>query len=241
LLFLKFGLTIDTLFLWAMSATMIVLAGTDIKEKVVFDIHTYILAGLGILYAIYVTSMYIYQVHAVGANFELNKFFLLHNPVTSAILGMALGIAILEIFARAGYLIAGTRAFGEGDTLIAAGLGAIFGWKMLLIVLILSVIIQVLIFLPIFIKGLVVDKEWKTFSAFVSFVLYAFVFYALQLLHVIDANNVVLYSICALVLAILGIASCVFIFKGLKEKPEKRTYLPFGPAMVAAALIILMF
>ena len=43
-----------------------------------------------------------------------------------------------------------------------------------------------------------------------------------------------------IVLAILGVASCILIFKGLREHPENRTYMPFGPAMVVAALIALM-
>ena len=157
-----------------------------------------------------------------------------------SLLGMIAGALILEICARSGYLLAGTRAFGEGDTFIAAGLGALFGWKTLLIVLALSVVIQVIIFLPIFIRGLVKNKDWKTLVSFLVFAIFAITFYTLQYFRIITVENITLYTIFALILIILGIVSCILIFKGLREHPENRTYMPFGPAMVAAAFIALI-
>lgn len=240
LLFMKFGVSIDTLFAWTISAILIVIAGTDIKEKVVYDLHTYILIGIGLIYALVVTALSFYQLHATGNHIEFTKYLILNNPISSSLLGMIAGALILEICARSGYLLAGTRAFGEGDTFIAAGLGALFGWKTLLIVLALSVIIQVIIFLPIFIKGLVKNKEWKTLISFTAFALFAIAFYTLQHLRIITVDNAILYIGLALILIILGIVSCIFIFKGLREHPENRTYMPFGPAMVTAAFIALI-
>ncbi len=240
LLFMKFGISFDTLFAWIVTSILIVIAGTDIKEKVVYDLHTYILVGLGLLYSIVVTIAALTQMHQAGTPIEFTKYLLLNNPVSTSILGIAAGIAILEICARAGYLVAGTRAFGEGDTFIAAGLGALFGWRTLLVVLALAVLIQVVIFLPIFVKSLIKNKDWKTLVSFSIFALYAITFYSLQYLRVITADTMLLYSICALVLAILGIVSCILIFKGLREHPENRTYMPFGPAMVVAAFIALV-
>lgn len=240
LLFMKFGVSIHTLFAWVISSLLIVIAGTDIKEKVVYDIHTYTLIAVGLVYAIVITGMSFYQLHVAGNPIEFTKYFVLNNPITLSLLGMIAGALILEICARAGYLIAGTRAFGEGDTFIAAGLGALFGWKTLLVVLALAVIIQVIIFLPIFIKGLVKNKDWKTLISFGIFAIFAIVFYALQYFRVITVDNAILYTIGAFILAILGIISCILIFKGLREHPENRTYMPFGPAMVAAAFIALL-
>ena len=240
LLFMKFGVSLDTVFAWAAASLMIVIAGTDIKEKVVYDIHTYILIGVGLVYAIIVTAMAMTQIHQAGTPLEFTKYILLNNPVTMSIFGIIAGALILEVCARAGYLLAGTRAFGEGDTFIAAGLGALFGWRTLLVVLALAVVIQVIIFLPIFIKGLVKNKDWKTLISFGIFVLFAIVFYSLQHFRVITVEDIAMYTIGAIILAILGIISCVLIFKGLREHPENRTYMPFGPAMVAAAFIALL-
>ena len=240
LLFMKFGVSLDTVFAWTAASLMIVIAGTDIKEKVVYDLHTYILIGVGLVYAIIVTAMAMTQIHQAGTPLEFTKYILLNNPVTMSIFGIIAGALILEVCARAGYLLAGTRAFGEGDTFLAAGLGALFGWSTLLVVLALAVVIQVIIFLPIFIKGLVKNKDWKTLISFGIFVLFAIVFYSLQHFRVITVEDIAMYTIGAIILAILGIISCVLIFKGLREHPENRTYMPFGPAMVAAAFIALL-
>ena len=240
ILFMKFGVSFDTLFAWIFAALLIVIAGTDIKEKVVYDVHTYTLIGFGLLYAVVVTATAIYQIHFAGTPIEFSKYILLNNPLSMSILGAIEGALILEICARAGYLVAGTRAFGEGDTFIAAGLGALFGWRTLLVVLALSVLIQVVLFLPIFVKGLIQNKDFKTLISFVLFCAYAITFYSLQHFRIITPENIIIYTIGALILAALGITSCIFIFKGLREKPENRTYLPFGPAMVAAAFIALI-
>lgn len=240
ILFMKFGVSFDTLFAWIFAALLIVIAGTDIKEKVVYDVHTYTLIGFGLLYAVVVTATAIYQIHVAGTPIEFSKYILLNNPLSMSILGAIEGALILEICARAGYLVAGTRAFGEGDTFIAAGLGALFGWRTLLVVLALSVLIQVVLFLPIFVKGLIQNKDFKTLVSFVLFCAYAITFYSLQHFRIITPENIIIYTIGALILAVLGITSCIFIFKGLREKPENRTYLPFGPAMVAAAFIALI-
>lgn len=240
LLFMKFGVSADTLFAWVISSLLIVIAGTDIKEKVVYDVHTYTLIAVGLLYAIVVTAVSIFQTHIAGNPMEFTKYFVLNNPIFMSLMGMLLGAAILEICARAGYPLVGTRAFGEGDTFIAAGLGSIFGWKSLIVVLAMSVLIQVIIFLPIFIKGLVKNKDWKTLTTFTVFVIFAIAFYALQNYRVITLENIALYTLFAIILAVLGIISCVLIFKGLREHPESRTYMPFGPAMVVAAFIALI-
>lgn len=222
LIFLKFGISIETLFMWTIASVMVAMAGTDIKEKVVFDAHTYTFIGLGFLNTLYLT----------GALYFTNHEFTFNLIITSVI-GAVLGGLIMEILARAGYLIAGTRAFGEGDTFIAIGLGALFGWQPLLIILALSVAIQVILFLPIFIKGLITGKHWKTLVSFLLFVIYAICFCLLNL-------EGAAYIVGAIVLAILGVFTCLYILKGLKEAPENRTYMPFGPAMVLAGLIAIL-
>ena len=239
-LFLKFGYSTNTLFTWIITALLIVIAGTDIKEKVVFDIHTYILGGIGFLYAICATGIAIWQMSKTGTPLELSKYILLNNPITLSVLGIILGIVLLEACARIGYLVVGTRAFGEGDTFIAAALGAIFGWKALLAILGISVLVQVIIFMPIFISGLVKNKDWKTLITFFLFVIFAITFYVLQYFRIITAYTMNLYIIFSIILVILGILACALIFKGLREHPESRTYMPFGPAMVAAAFIALL-
>ena len=237
LIFIGYGISFDTLFIWTISALLIVLAVTDIREKVIFDVHAYILIVTALIYAILLTGTAVYQAYHSIPDFHFPKVLLLYNPITNSILGAIVGAVVMEICARIGCLIAGTRAFGEGDTLIAAGLGALFGWYHFFFVLALSILIQVLVFLPIFIKGLFKNKEWKTLILFSIFVIFAAAFYLLQTFNVIGQG--LLYIISAVILALIGLAVCIFIFKGLREHPENRTYLPFGPAMVMASFIMI--
>lgn len=240
LVFLRYQFSSMTLFLFIVVSLLIVIAGTDIKEKVVFDCHTYSLIGVGLLYSLITTCITWYHIHhTLTAVSGMPVMTFWSSPIFGSIVGSLFGAIIMEILARAGYLFVGTRAFGEGDTFIAAGLGTIFGWQNLLIVLLFSVIIQVLIFLPMFIAGLIKNKDWKTLISFVSFVIYALGFYLLQVNNII--SNGYIYLAGVLILAVLGVISCIFIFAGLKENPEQRTYLPFGPAMAVAGLLAIIF
>ena len=105
---MKFGVSIDTLFAWVIASLLIVIAGTDIKEKVVYDVHTYTLIAIGLVYAIVVTGLSFWQMHQTGTPIEFSKYLVLNNPITNSLLGMIAGALILEICARAGYLIART-------------------------------------------------------------------------------------------------------------------------------------
>lgn len=233
LIFLKFGISIQFLFMLIFTSLFIVLAATDIREKVVFDFHTYTLVATGLIYNFFNIGG-LYQgdkvLHIAKLSISINNSFI------AAILGVLLGIIVMEAFARFGYLVAGTRAFGEGDTYIAAGLGAIFGWEHLIRVLVFGFIIQIILTIPVFIKKLYINKDFRTLSSF-------FVFFALVIImKYIDytdlTNNMVIYSVFTLSLIASGIYVCKRIFSGLKSQ-ENMTYLPFGPALVIGALLAL--
>ncbi len=236
--FLKFGISIDTIFVWIVSALLIVIAGTDIKEKVVFDAHTYSLIGVGIFYSLLIFGISLY-LNITNDTFVLNKEMLLHNPLTTSILGIITGVLIMEILARAGYVFAGTRAFGEGDTYIAAGLGAFLGWKSTIIVLLGSIIVQMIFTLPIFIKKLINSNDKVTLISLICFTGYTVLFFALQQTGLFN-DGIILYIIGAIILAAIGLFLCYRILKGLKQDQENLTYLPFGPAMVISALIFML-
>lgn len=241
LIFYKFGVSVDTLVGWIIASLLIVIAGTDFKEKVVYDIHTLSLVGVGLLYSAIVTAYGLFLMHQSTGTIEFNKDLLLNNPFTNSVLGIIAGIVIMEVFARFGYIVKrGVRMFEVGDTYIAAGLGAFLGWRTLILALLLSVIIQLIYFLPIFIKDLFCKKEWVTLASFSIFAIYAAIFFTLQQVGIITINNTAVYLISAVILALVGIFTCYQIFKGLRENPSGATCLPFGPAMVIAALLLLI-
>lgn len=233
---LNFGTYLDTIYSWIVISLLIVMAVTDIKEKVVFDAHTYSLIGVGIVYSLLITGYAIYYSLATTGNLPFNSSFLLHNPTTDALLGILAGVVIMELLARTGYLFIGSRAFGEGDTFIAAGIGAVFGWQKLVMALILSIVIQLVITLPLFMKKLFSAKDFKTLGALLSFFIYAIAYYVLQNKVVIGG---VLNILAALIFVIIGIYTCIRIIKGIKEDQANLMYLPFGPAMAIAALLMI--
>ena len=237
LVFLKFGISWDTLFAWVIGSLFIVIAGTDWKEKVVFDVHTYSLIGVGILYGILVTALDLYQFHKITGGFNFTTEWVVGNPISSTLLGIILGFVIMEIVARIGYLIAGSRAFGEGDSFIAAGLGAVFGWRMMLVALVLAVIIQVIITLPLYVKKEIENRNWMVVLSLGAFIIYTLAF--LMAMQFGWLTNTIAYALSAIVLAVIGIFACREILRGIKE-PENRTYLPFGPALILAGFVILL-
>jgi leader peptidase (prepilin peptidase)/N-methyltransferase len=230
LVYMRYGLSVNTLFALVVSSLLLVIAGTDIREKVVFDRHTYALIALGLLYAVILTVMIPFP--------GLTKEFIFNNPLTGSFLGIILGVVIMEAVARLGYLVAGTRAFGEGDTYIAAGLGALFGWQALIEILVLSLVIQMVFALPVFMRKLIQNKDWLTLISLSVFFIYVIGFLVLQDRGLL--TNMLLYTACVIVLALIGFCACKRILTGLKEKQDELTYLPFGPAMVIAALIALL-
>lgn len=231
--FIKFGIGINSLFMLTFVSLFIVLAATDIKEKVVFDFHTYTLVILGLIYNLFnFGNLYMgNKVITLGIiSFGINNSFI------AAVLGVLLGVILMEAFARFGYLIAGTRAFGEGDTYIAAGLGAVFGWKYLITVLVYAFIVQIILTIPVFIKKLYENKDYKTLAAFFIFFLIIFAIKWFEYANIF--NNVIFFGLFTLILFATGFYVCKRILSGLKDK-KNLTYLPFGPAMAIGGLIMM--
>lgn len=229
------------LFVLAFISVFIVLAVTDIKEKVIFDFHAYVLVGLGLIYNLFNLGHFYNGAKTLAlGNFSLA----ISESLIASVLGIIAGVVIMEIFARFGYLVAGTRAFGEGDSYIAAGLGAIFGWKYLLTVLVYAFIIQIVLTIPVFISKLYKKKDYKTLGAFFAFFLLTFAIKFLDYigpllgLTAIRINNFAVFTVLTILLCGVGFYACKRILGGLKDQ-ENMTFLPFGPAMVAGALLLL--
>ena len=238
LTFIVYGLQWETLYAFTVVAILIVLAVTDIKEKVVFDKHTYFLIATGLIYNLIITIIGVWSQINTISGFHITADWCINNPMTVSILGMILGAVIMECAARIGYLLAGNRAFGEGDTYIAAGLGAVFGWQNVLIILLFSLIIQLVFTFPMFIFNQFKKKNFMTIAALVLFLSYSGVYCYLD--HRTTLLSNIYISISALtMLLILGIWACISILKGLKNR-EDLTVLAFGPALVIAGIIVLL-
>lgn len=213
LIFFKFGFSISTIFLLVLASLGIVIAATDIKEKVVFDAHTISFVVIAMVYRI------------------------ITNGAVSGILGLVVAALIMETLARLGYLFVKRRAFGEGDTYIAAGIGALFGANLFIVILILSVLLQVVCILPKFLSNIWKDGEKSFVVTFAIFIITTLIYKFFEFKHIISKN---VEYVLAGIIVISGIYACMKLLKAVKKK-NQFNYLPFGPSMLFVSLLVMLW
>ena len=226
----KFYPTITALFTFICCCGLIVMSVTDLKEQVICSGHAWFLIIAGIIYNIYLSFT---QVAEFG-NFEMNFHNILALPITGSIIGILASALVMELLAGVGKITVGKRAFGLGDTFIAAALGAFFGFKAFLIMLLLSVVVQVGIVIPGFFKKLAAKKDFNTMISLLLFFVAAAGFAYADNTGFIE--NIFVCLIATIVLLAIGIYTCFRVIKGMKEDSDL-TILPFGPAMAIGAFV----
>jgi len=221
-----FGLGLKMLFVWIFLALFIAMTVTDFKETVIIDYHAYILFGCGLLYSY----------------LKLGDV-----DIIQSVIGAVFGFLIFEIMARIGKFFAGCRMFGEGDSLIALGLGAVFGWKVLSLIIALSILFQTISAIPLLIKKTVKDKKIKLaisyLIVFVSIFLVGINTYFKYL-----QDGIAYYVVVAIVVALL-IWSLKNVIAEINERKnsdaendeDKFSLMPFGPALIFAGTLCLFY
>lgn len=202
--YLKFGLSIKAGFIALVLSSLLIMSVTDIKEKLVDCNIAIALAFVGVLYN-----------------------WLSLGDLLNSILGLLLGVFVMELFARSTFLMGKGRAFGEADTYVAGALGACFGLVGLLQILLYTMIASMLFILPIFLHKLYKNNQKITFLLLIFFIINVLVY------------KTVSQNICALFLIlILGIFLVINILRSLKVESDP-SYLPLVPAFMLAVLYFL--
>ena len=205
--FVKFGIDIKTIFVLFWLSCFVIMTGTDLKAKLV-DCNIAIAMGVtGILY-----------------NFIQHGF----SGVIASLIGLVLGAVVLELIARSGHFVAGTRAMGEADTYVAAAIGAIVG-KDILYVLAYALIASMIFIVPMFLYNQFKNDNKKTCILSILFVL------AVMTFKLLCQNY---WTLAALI--ITGAMLAISILKNIKQE-ENRNYLPYVPALAVGALYYLFF
>lgn len=151
--YIKFGLSIKTLFVIIWLSGLLIMTVTDLKTKLVDCKIAIFLCITGLLY------------HYLACGTCLNSIY-----------GMLAGIVIVEAVARSGYLFAGVRAMGEADTYVMAALGAIFGLHSLPDIILYSLIFSMIFILPQFLYNQFKSNNKSILILFLMFTLSGIVF-----------------------------------------------------------------
>lgn len=202
----KFGLTWQTLFAIIFCSGMLIMTVTDLKEKLVDCNIAIVLASIGLIYN-----------------------WLCNNTLIDSVLGLIVGVIVIELIARFGYLIRKERALGEADTYVAGALGACFGLSNLSQLLVYTLISAAIFVIPIFLYKQYKNNQKLICILFILFTISALVF------KTIYQNY---YSFSALV--ITGISLVVLLLKNLRKEPTP-LYLPLVPAFALGSLYFLFF
>ena len=228
--FLAFGLTLKFALVCIILSLFIVLSATDFKETVILDYHAYLLAFVAFLYSVF-------------------KFSDL--TIVQSLLGGIFGFLFFEIFSFASRKLIGFRMFGEGDSLIAIGIGMLFGIKIFLVVAVLSFLIQCAGSIPLLIIN---SYKQRKIQLSVAYLIVLFSIFLLIILNYIDINNsfYLFFAIFISALLIWALKNILFEIRTKKmildknenkENIENPPYclLPFGPALIFAAFLCLFF
>ena len=259
-IFLKFGLTVNSLFLCSIVCIFIIISVIDLKEHIAFNLHSYILCAIGIIYNFFNFG-----------NLYQGQTLILNNSFIASILGILLGAGIILLYFGIGYILLKTMVIGIGDAYIAGAIGACFGWKYITLIIIIAFIIQILAYLPLFFMKLIRKKDFLTLTLFITFCCLTLLDFSYTRIFYLKSNSI--YWIFVIALVINGFWLCKRILESLpknfaelneqlinetlennfsncsninnsdktKELQKEIFHMPFGPALCTAAIFIVFF
>ena len=231
LIFLKFGFTFATPMLFILTGACIAMCITDFREQVIFDNASIPLIPIGLVYSFFnLGSVQDTPVNIWG--------FPVPGTFISALIAIVVALVFFEGFSFITKLIMQHRAFGEGDTIIAMIFGAWFGWKAVILTIILGLFMQAVFTIPLLVIKLFKSKDKVASVSFSTLLLSAVI--PIVFNH-FDWAYSGLGSIF-LVLVTLGMAGIsALIFLRRMRELKSYTLLPFGPALIAGGFIVIFF
>lgn len=219
ILYLRFGVNLNFIFLCIISSILLLYTITDFKEKVIFVEHSYLLIIVGIIYNF----------------FNIGAFSEGYGSFFQSFIGIVGGFLIFEGLVFIFKPLFKKRCFGEGDAYIAASLGAVLGIKTLIMVIFFAIFFQALFVLPIFVFSLLKNKEFKLFLLMSLFFIFAGVMYYCQ--HNLIFPQMFYWG--ALSLVLVTAIAIIINLKNIKTESLKFIQIPFGPALSIAGFLFI--
>ena len=134
------------------------------------------------------------------------------------------------------YINKNKRAFGDGDTYLAAASGALLGWQYLLLAMFMAIILQAAGVLPQFINSLYQQKQFRLIFSLSAFIILAIAYW-------ITSNLTDLGFFGALAFVIVMMFFAIDTITRLKKNVNKQGFsaIPFGPALLISTFIVLFY
>lgn len=244
--FLAFGVSLKTLLLLILLCISIVIVITDIKEEAVFDIHSWIF----IIFALIFSSLeYNLRFAIIGCIFAFIcmeivariSYYLIRKTDNNLDNDLPVNEKVEtnekeEKFDINTYVNKNKRAFGEGDTYLAAGVGALLGIKYFIIALACAILFQAICILPQFLVNLYKQGEKRLLVSLSLFIILAVSYFILSGLMELNLFVVFVFIIALIFFAIDSITR-------LKKSVNNNGFkaIPFGPSLLFMSFIVLFF
>ncbi len=261
--FLAFGASIKTILLLILLCISIVICITDFKKEYVFDSHSWALIIFSIIASLYFNGLENYSKPAIGLivgvvtmeavarlayylirkksqektadtenNEEVKEEVQTETPSeeSTEVANQDEDININE------YVEKNKRAFGEGDTYLAAAAGALLGWKYLLAAIGLAIILQAVCILPQFLMNLYKQKQFRLLFSLTAFIVLACIYWIIS--NIVSVNIFVAFGF---VIALIFFA--IDSITRLKQTVNDQGFaaIPFGPALLCATFLLFFY
>lgn len=257
LIFLYSWFSLQTLCLWFLISIAMVMGITDFKTSEIYDRHLWIYIIASTVYSIF----FIY-----GLNNAQQAFIGIISAVLIMEIISKVGYYLIKhknktenepetekqnqqnnnennetettIESISEYAKKYKRSFGEGDTYIAAGSGALLGWFGFLVSLLCAIVVNALIILPQFLIGLYKRNEKSALISISGFFVLAVIYWILS-----NRLSMPFYLFIAYLVALCYFA--IYAIKSIKNiQPNENSAfftLPFGPALLISTFAFLFF
>ena len=222
------------LFTILVSSVFIVIAGTDIKSLAVFEVHTYIVMALALVFGL------VQSIHS-------GNYYILLYTVAGGVIFFLFLLGLKLFFDR----LLKTEALGDGDPYIAGAIGSVIGAMLpagtsfslliyiILAIFLLSPLLYAVWMVPVYLYNLYKQKNYYLMTVLILFFAYVIAYlFAFQVGWL--SNNIArISSFC--VAAALGLWVCFELLKNIREKKESLcAQIPLGPALVLSAFIAML-
>lgn len=235
-----FGFTWQTALLLYLICNFMVVLITDFREQVIFDYNSIGLIPFGLAYSWLNLGQVPGTYTLPGVGWTIPWALASSVLAVGAVALVFFGINwILRLFVLLLFRVSPGQVtpFALGDVYLLMGIGAFFGLKWSLIILVLAIPIQVIPALPIMMW------QWYREKAYRSLVYTLGCLLCIGLLYCnrVFVTDALLAIVLSLVLSVAAIIMTLLMLRQAFRTPVGFTVMPFGPPLIAATLCLLFF